>query len=72
MLAHLESLADTQGIRRILLETGSYNRAATQLDPSAGYDPIPPSVPGRPDFNRAYAKILSEPAVGDPGTWRSA
>ncbi|MET9214691.1 MULTISPECIES: GNAT family N-acetyltransferase [unclassified Nocardia] len=67
VLAHLESFGAAQGVQRVLLETGSYNRAATHLYPSAGYDPIPPYVPGRPDFNRAYAKTLTESAVRGTG-----
>lgn len=58
-LARLEELAVTQDAQVVLLETGSYNMAATRLYKSAGYRPIPPYVPGRPRFNRAFAKQLA-------------
>ncbi|MEV4208125.1 GNAT family N-acetyltransferase [Nocardia salmonicida] len=56
VLCDLEKFAFEHGVARIILETGSYNQAAMRLYASAGYTPIPPYVPGRPDFNRAFAK----------------
>ncbi|RJO77730.1 GNAT family N-acetyltransferase [Nocardia panacis] len=62
ILAELEQHASAHGVREVRLETGSYNRPALHLYPSAGYRPIPPYVPGRPSFNRAFAKKLSSSA----------
>ncbi|MFD4459637.1 GNAT family N-acetyltransferase [Nocardia sp. NPDC058480] len=69
VLSGLERFAFEHGVARIVLETGSYNQAAMRLYASAGYTPIPPYVPGRPDFNRAFAKPLkSEPVPHQTGT----
>ncbi|WP_159850019.1 GNAT family N-acetyltransferase [Nocardia sp. CY41] len=59
VLQELEHHAAGSGAVRMILETGSYNHAATRLYASAGYESIPPYVAGRPAFNRAYAKQLS-------------
>lgn len=70
VLSGLEQFAFEHGVARIILETGSYNRAAMRLYASAGYTPIPPYVPGRPDFNRAFAKTLkSEPVPAPTGMY---
>lgn len=58
VLIGLELFAVAHGTHRVLLETGSYNHAATHLYASVGYEPIAPYVPGRPDFNRAFSKSL--------------
>ncbi|MBC7303193.1 MAG: GNAT family N-acetyltransferase [Nocardia sp.] len=59
LLTSLERFAAESSAERVLLETGSYNRAAIALYTSVGYVLVPSYVPGRPDFNRAFAKAVS-------------
>lgn len=58
ILSELERQATTHGARDILLETGALNYAAIRLYIAAGYEPIPPYVPGRRETNRAFRKTL--------------
>ncbi|MFD7161601.1 GNAT family N-acetyltransferase [Kribbella sp. NPDC059898] len=58
ILSALEQHATDHGARRVLLETGALNHAAIRLYVAAGYEPIPPYVPGRRETNRAFSKTL--------------
>ena len=59
ILNELERHATANGARTILLETGALNYAAIRLYIAAGYEPIPPYVPGRGETNRAFRKTLT-------------
>ncbi|WP_395107581.1 GNAT family N-acetyltransferase [Actinomadura sp. SCN-SB] len=61
ILTKLEHAAQTNGARRIILETGSRNTEALALYARAGYRPIPAYRERDSTINRALAKDITPP-----------